>query len=56
MKPPNQIYLQWYGDQDGLYPPDEPTEIHDGITWSADRINDSDAEYMRVKKDNERCQ
>lgn len=42
---PNTIYLNLFGGED----------INDfkqltGVTWSTDKINDSDIEYIRVEK------
>ena len=43
MTPP-KIYLQWHGD--GL--PEAGSVDHADVTWCADRMNDSDVEYVRA--------
>lgn len=43
--PPDTIYLQWHGDNVyGDLDNGEPGEV----TWSADKVNDSDIRYIRA--------
>lgn len=41
-KPPEKIYLQV--DPEG----ESADDFFDGVTWCADRINNSEVEYVRV--------
>lgn len=44
--PPDEIYLQWYGDDDGRYLwPDDVDEPC--ATWSAERVWPRDVRYIR---------
>ena len=46
--PPEEIYLQWYGDDDGRYLwPDDVDEPC--ATWSAERIWPRDVRYIRAQ-------
>jgi hypothetical protein len=48
-KVPDRIYLQWFGTDDVRM--DESVAVNEiDVTWCSDRINDSDVEYVRVKR------
>lgn len=43
MSAPDRIYLQWI--EEASYP-----YVHEGVTWCADMIEDTDVEYVRADK------
>ncbi len=43
-KPPNTIYLQWYGDN--VYGDSDAYGEPGEVTWCADEVNDSDIKYL----------
>ena len=43
---PEKIYLQWNPEDEDIKNFDELG----GVTWASHKINDNDAEYVRVKK------
>jgi len=44
--PPEKIYIQWFGDGK---PPDSE-ERPEEVTWSEDRVFDSDIVYVRLRR------
>lgn len=43
---PERIFLQWHGDSD---PDTEESEVcFADVTWSADRVYDTDIEFVRI--------
>ena len=42
MTPPKVIYLQWY-DENG----EDLNDLDERVTWSVNRINESDVPYLR---------
>lgn len=48
-KPPERIYLQFYGDNDPKDCTDDSVDTED-ITWSEDQVYFHDTEYVQVKK------
>jgi hypothetical protein len=43
--PPTTIYLQWHGGE-----PEAGSVDHADVTWCADRMNDSDVEYVLAEE------
>lgn len=41
MKSPEEIWLQWYGDNG-----EEPVEVHEDITWAANEVFPMDVKYI----------
>ena len=47
-RPPDVIWLQYYGDDE---PKDEPVEVrHGDVCWCSDKIFDRDVRYIRDKR------
>lgn len=49
-KPPERIYLQWFGEF-GDVPESEEIPAYCEISWCEDKIAESDIEYVRVRKE-----
>lgn len=49
-KPPDVLYLQFYGDSDPALELDGPVSEGD-VTWSKERVFDYDVRYVRVEDD-----
>ena len=45
--PPPEIYLQWYGDDDGCHLIDDEAGVA-GVTWCATRVWPRDVRYVRA--------